>query len=162
MDTDGPHPSARHRRLTADRDGLRDLARRSRLVTIEALGERPERYIVRYSCAGLARDDAAAEPRIVHKHEMEIYLHRDYPRRPPQILWRTAIFHPNILSYEHNGAVCIGAWFPARSLAGLVIRIGEMVQYKDYNTKDALDVEAAVWADWHRDRFPIDPRPLVR
>jgi ubiquitin-protein ligase len=162
MDTSRSQPGARLRRLTADYEALRDLAHRSDLIAIVPHGDPPERYTIRYTCAGLVRDGAGDEPRVISEHEMEIYLHRDYPRRPPQIVWRTGIFHPNILSYERNGTVCIGAWFPSQSLADLVVRIGAMVQYKEYNTQDALDIEAAVWAQRNRDRLPIDKRPLVR
>jgi ubiquitin-protein ligase len=161
MEQNDAQSGARRRRLMAEHAALEDVARRSGLIAIESHGDPPERYTVRYACAGLVRDDATSEPRVTSDHAMEIYLHRGYPSRPPQIVWQTDIFHPNILSCRRNGTVCLGAWFPGQRLADLVIRIGEMVQYKDYNTKDALDIEAALWAERNADRFPIDSRPLV-
>jgi len=71
------------------------------------------------------------------------------------------IFHPNILSAEQGGGVCIGSWTPSESLADLVVRVGEMVQYREYNPDDVLNREAAAWAAANSERFPVDSRPLV-
>jgi ubiquitin-protein ligase len=77
------------------------------------------------------------------------------------LTWRTAIFHPNILSGNRNGGVCLGGWSPAETLADLCIRLAEMIQYKNYNTDDPLDLQAAAWAAQNRAHFPIDGRPII-
>ena len=124
-------------------------------------GNPPDRYRVVYACRGLYWPEGAAAPGILERHLADFYLHRDYPRRPPQITWRTPLFHPNILSAEEGGAVCIGNWTPSESLADLVVRVGEMVQYREYNSEDVLNREAATWAEAHADDLPVDDRPLA-
>ena len=151
----------RERRLLADADKMSALAGQSSLIDIEAVGQTLERYRVRYRCKGLFWPAGAAAPSVTARHELDIYLHKDFPRRPPQLTWRTDIFHPNILSYRQNGGVCVGNWSPAEGLDDLVVRIGEMVQMKVYNLDDPLDSVAAEWGRRHLDSFPLDSRPLL-
>lgn len=151
----------RLRRLHADLAAMIELTRSSELIRMSGAGNPPDRYVVSYSCRGLYLPAAGAAPRVRQEHAAEFYLHRDYPRRPPQIVWRTPIFHPNILSAANGGAVCIGSWTPSESLADLVVRVGQMVQYRQYNPDDVLDREAAAWALQHARQLPVDDRPLV-
>lgn len=153
--------SPRLRRLHADLAAMVELAKVSDFVTYVAAGNPPDRYRVSYTCRGLYLPAADAEPQVSQQHVADFYLHREYPRRPPQIVWRSPIFHPNILPAARGGAVCIGSWTPSESLADLVIRVGEMIQYKQYNPEDVLDPVAASWAAAHPDRFPVDERPLA-
>jgi ubiquitin-protein ligase len=153
--------SPRLRRLYADLAAMIEMVKASELVTMTHSGNPPDRYHVTYACRGLFWPAGAAEPQISTHHEADFYLHRDYPRRPPQIVWRTPIFHPNILSSEQGGGVCIGSWTPSESLADLVVRVGEMVQYREYNADDVLNREAALWVEAHSAQFPVDDRPLV-
>ena len=153
--------SPRLRRLHADLAAMLALVKVSDFITYEAAGNPPDRYRVTYTCAGLWLPVAGAEPQVLTQHVADFYLHVEYPRRPPQILWRTPVFHPNILPPERGGAVCIGGWTPSESLADLVVRVGEMVQYKQYNAADVLNPEAAAWAETQRERFPVDERPLA-
>ncbi len=108
---------------------------------------------------------------IGNKHQVEIYLHNQYPQRWPGMKWLTPIWHPNI---NHlNGSVCIDAawWTASRSLDRLVIMLGEMVQYKNFHddpTKPPFpwDVDAARWCREYRKShpraFPVDQRELLR
>jgi hypothetical protein len=153
--------SPRLRRLHADLAALMDLVKVSDFIRFVPAGNPPDRYRVAYTCRGLYLPDGATEPVPLDEHVADFYLHLEYPRRAPQIVWRSAIFHPNILSVERGGAVCIGSWTPSESLADLVVRVGEMVQYRQYNPADDLDPEAAAWAKAHRDRLPVDERPLA-
>lgn len=151
----------RLRRLHADLAGMIALTRGSDLITITHTGNPPDRYLVTYTCNGLCLPLAGAQPVLTGEHVAEFYLHRDYPRRPPQIIWRTPIFHPNILGPDHGGGVCIGSWTPSEMLADLVLRVGEMIQYRLYNADDLLNREAAAWAAAHASELPVDVRPLV-
>lgn len=151
----------RLRRLHADLAAVIELTRSSDLIAASHAGNPPDRYRVIYRCRGLYLPEGAPEPQVLEHHEAQFYLHRDYPRRPPQIIWRTAIFHPNIISAEHGGGVCIGSWTPSESLADLVLRVGEMIQYRLYNADDLLNREAAAWAESHASELPVDERPLA-
>jgi ubiquitin-protein ligase len=167
--------SPRMRRLRADLLLMQELAAQSDLIefTSESAkrGLPPERYIVTYKCRGIVGVDKHGKPRIGHKHQVEIYLHNQYPQRWPGMKWLTPVWHPNI---NHiNKTVCIDAawWTASRSLDRLVLMIGEMVQYKNFHddpTKPPFpwDPEAARWSRTYRakhpDAFPVDRRELLR
>jgi len=115
--------------------------------------------------------DRQGNPKYGQNHQVEIYLHNQYPQRWPGMKWMTPIWHPNI---NHlNGSVCIDAawWTASRSLDRLVVMLGEMLQWKNYHddpTKPPFpwDPEAARWSREYRkknpDAFPLDQRELLR
>ena len=131
----------------------------------------PETYIVTFTCKGIVGVDGKGTPKMGEKHQVEIYLHNQYPQRWPGMKWLTPIWHPNI---NHlNGSVCIDAawWTASRSLDRLVIMLGEMIQYKNFHddpTKPPFpwDVDAARWCREYRKShprtFPVDTRELLR
>jgi len=41
------------------------------------------------------------------RHRFSIILSREYPFEKPLVIWRTPIFHPNIMMPEDGGHVCI-------------------------------------------------------
>jgi len=66
----------------------------------------------------------------------------------------TPVFHPNF----DDAMVCIGDfWAASEGLDDLVVRIGRMISYQEYNTKSPLNGLAAKWAAQKRevaaDRF---------
>ena len=140
---------------------MRELAQVSDLIQIAPGGDPPDRYRVLFRCHGLALAEGESTPHVTDRHICDIYLHRDYPQRPPHMIWRTPVFHPNILPPERGGAVCIGSWSPAETLVDLVLRIGQMIQYHNYDLQDALNRQAAQWVDKHQGRFPLDDRSLA-
>ena len=148
----------RETRLRNDHKRIRDLVNRSELIHIlHAEGNPPEKYHIQFTCRGIGKLGAAGKPVFRDKHEVSIYLHAEYPLKQPQLKWLTPIFHPNIHS---SGAVCIGAWWPAKTLDELLLTLGEMVQYKNLGPKDPMNSKAAAWALRNKRKFPIDPRPL--
>ncbi|MEJ2148128.1 MAG: ubiquitin-conjugating enzyme E2 [Chloroflexota bacterium] len=167
--------SPRIRRLRADHQGMMEIDARSDLIDVEAVeapaGLPPERYIVTFHVPSVAGIDRRGKPKIANKHQVEIYLHSDYPHRWPGLKWLTPVWHPNI--NHTNGSVCIDAawWGAARSLDRLVIMMGEMIQYKNFHDDPNTppfpwDKEAADWCrDWRADNpdfFPTDHRELLR
>jgi len=166
--------SPRIRRLKADLERMQDLAAQSDFIEFKAISERrglpPERYIVTYKCTGIVGVDRAGSPKFGDRHQVEIYLHNQYPQRWPGMKWLTPVWHPNI---NHlNGTVCVDAawWTASRSLDRLVLMIGEMVQYKNFHddpTKPPFpwDPEAARWSREYRKKhpraFPVDTRELL-
>jgi ubiquitin-protein ligase len=165
----------RMRRLRADQERMQELASRSPLISFEAKSVRsalpPERYVVTYRCKSIIGVDRSGRPKFGEHHQVEIYLHNQYPQRWPGLRWLTPIWHPNI---NHlNGSVCIDAawWSASRSLDRLVLMLGEMLQYKNFHDDPTQppfpwDAEAARWCrDYrrqHPDAFPVDGRELLR
>ncbi|MGD8821697.1 MAG: ubiquitin-conjugating enzyme E2, partial [Anaerolineales bacterium] len=129
-----------------------------------------ERYIVTFKCKSIIGINGRGQPKYGTNHQVEIYLHNEYPHRWPGLKWLTPIWHPNI---NHvNGSVCIDAawWTAARSLDRLVIMLGEMLQYKNFHDDPSeppfpWDMEAAKWCRAYRMQnpnvFPIDDRELL-
>lgn len=167
--------SPRMRRLKGDFELMQELTARSDLINFKAVDARPgvppERYIVTFACKSIIGVDRAGNPKFGNNHQVEIYLHNQYPQRWPGMKWLTPIWHPNI---NHlNGSVCIDAawWTASRSLDRLVIMLGEMLQWKNFHddpTKPPFpwDAEAARWSreyrKTHAKDFPVDHRELLR
>jgi hypothetical protein len=58
--------------------------------------------------------------------------------------------------------VCIGDfWAAAEGLDDLIMRLGRMIAYQEYNTKSPLNGLAAKWAAQNSHLLPIDPRPVA-
>ena len=135
--------SPRSRRLLSDLRQMEELAG-SGGVTFRTEGNPPDVYHVMLNGLGLT-PNGTSELKVRNLHRCDIYLHLDYPRRPPVVTWLTPIFHPNILGPERNGGVCLGSWSAAESLADLCIRLYDLATYHSMNAEDALNVEAASW-----------------
>lgn len=140
----------RQRRLLADHYQMNEISERDQL-SFETQGNPPESYEVRLNVRGLA----LKERRLVERdeHRFAVYLHHDYPRRPPVITWQTPVYHPNLLGPDRNGGVCIGAWSASESLADLMERLVSLVSYRSFSLDDALDTDAAEWVR----RFSLEP-----
>jgi ubiquitin-protein ligase len=114
----------------------------------------PEHYRFTYSLKGLY---VSATGEILERdsHVLEINLSLDYPRRAPQCRMLTPVFHPNF----DDATVCIGDfWAASEGLDDLVIRIGRMIAYQEYNTRSPLNGLAAKWAAEHLNQLPVDSR----
>jgi len=86
-------------------------------------------------------------------HVLEVNLSLGYPRRAPQCRMLTPVFHPNF----DDSMVCIGDfWAAAEGLDDLIIRIGRMIAYQEYNTKSPLNGLAAKWAGQNAHLLPVD------
>jgi ubiquitin-protein ligase len=148
----------RETRLRNDHQRIRELVNRSEFIHVVTTdGDPPEKYIIRFTCRGVENINTAGRPNYLESHDVSIYLHAEYPLKQPQLKWLTPIFHPNI---HVTGAVCIGAWWPAKTLDELLLTLGEMIQYKNYDPKDPMNSKAAAWALRNKDLFPIDRRNL--
>lgn len=137
----------RDRRLMTDLADMESLAARGG-VSFRTVGDPPELYHLMLAGAGIALDGRRVIT-VRQVHRCDVYLHLDYPRRPPVVTWLTPVFHPNLLGPDRNGGVCIGSWSAAEGLADLVVRLHDLVTYKAVNPVDALDSEAAAWVRQH-------------
>ncbi|MGA2416454.1 MAG: tetratricopeptide repeat protein, partial [Candidatus Sulfotelmatobacter sp.] len=52
-------------------------------------------------------------------------------------------------------------WAASEGLDQLIVRIGRMISYQEYNTKSPLNGLAAKWAAQNAHLLPIDPRPVA-
>ncbi|MGZ4845317.1 MAG: hypothetical protein ACXVJ1_11260, partial [Candidatus Angelobacter sp.] len=52
-------------------------------------------------------------------------------------------------------------WAASEALDDLIIRIGRMISYQEYNTKSPLNGLAAKWAAQNSSLLPVDPRPIA-
>ena len=144
--------NARLRRLMADYEQIKTEFSGHPYITVTPVsGNPPDRYRVTYKLKGLRWDPRRRDVVVVDHHEAEVYLHDDYPRQKPQCTMLTDIFHPNFGPY-----ICIGDhWAAGERLADVIIQIGDMIQYRNYNPRSPLNAEAAVWAIHNPHRLPV-------
>ena len=146
--------SPRVRRLKLDHENL--MRRFSGWAPIQVTGSAglpPEVYRITYKMKGLYVSPAGE---ILERdtHEMEVNLSLGYPRRSPQCRMLTPVFHPNF----DDATVCIGDfWAASEGLDDLIVRVGRMITYQEYNTKSPLNGLAAKWAAQNAHMLPIDP-----
>jgi ubiquitin-protein ligase len=150
--------SPRIRRLKLDYEQLQErLSGWPVIRIVGSAGLPPELYRFEYSIKGLyvAPDGAILER---DNHLLEVNLSLGYPRRAPQCRMLTPVFHPNF----DDSSVCIGDfWAASEALHDLVIRIGRMIAYQEYNTKSPLNGLAAKWAAQNAHLLPVDSRPVA-
>lgn len=144
---------ARMRRLSADFEEVKKNFNGHRYIFVTPIGdEPPEKYHVIYYVKGiyLLPDGKIATQ---ERHEVDIFLHAEYPRYKPICRISTPIWHPNF----RDGQICIGdIWGAGESLSDVIINIGDMIQYKSWNAYSPLNSEAAQWAMENKQLFPID------
>jgi ubiquitin-protein ligase len=153
------NPQIRMRRLRKDYELARQIHDKHGLIQIaDMLGDPPSRYIIQYACRGIIQV-INSQPVYGDLHRVLINLTESYPTSLPMMEWLTPIFHPNIL--PDGQSVCIGPWYPAKTLDQVIIMLGEMVQYKNYASHDPLFLEASLWAMNNKHLFPVDDRSLL-
>lgn len=150
--------SPRIRRLKLDHDQLLQRFAGWPLIQITGTaGLPPEVYRFVYHVKGLfiaANGEIQERP----QHHLEVNLSLGYPRRAPQCRMLTPVFHPNF----DEATVCIGDfWAASEGLDDLIIRIGRMITFQEYNTKSPLNGLAAKWAEQHAHLFPVDTRDIA-
>lgn len=142
----------RYRRLKADYEKVRTEFAGNPYIKVKVLeGNPPEKYKVSYRLKGLKLDYDLMRPIETDWHEVEIYLHNEYPREKPRCTMLTEIFHPNIGTW-----VCLSDYWAAGStLMDIILEIGQLIQYQLYNPKSPLNAEAAKWVEENSNLFPI-------
>src|SRR5229473_3974245 len=120
-------------------------------------GMPPEVYRFVYNIKGLFVS-ATGDIQEREQHYLEVSLSLGYPRRAPQCRMLTPVFHPNF----DDSTVCIGDfWAASEGLDDLIVRIGRMIAYQEYNTKSPLNGLAAKWAAQNASLLPIDTRNIA-
>ena len=150
--------SPRIRRLKLDYDQMVQKFAGWPLIQITGTaGMPPEVYRFAYHIKGLFVSPTG-EIQERAQHHLEVNLSLGYPRRAPQCRMLTPVFHPNF----DDATVCIGDfWAASEGLDDLIIRIGRMIAYQEYNTKSPLNGLAAKWTEQHAKFFPVDARDIA-
>src|ERR1700739_1133881 len=145
--------SPRIRRLKLDHDQLMQKFAGWPLIQISGTaGMPPEVYRFVYNIKGLFVTPTG-EIQERAQHHLEVNFSLGYPRRAPQCRMLTPVFYPNF----DDSTVCIGDfWAASEGLDDLVVRIGRMIAYQEYNTRSPLNGLAAKWAAEHQSLLPID------
>jgi ubiquitin-protein ligase len=150
--------SPRIRRLKLDYDTLIQRFANWPLIQVSGTaGMPPEVYRISYQIKGLY---VSPTGEILERdtHQLEVNLSLGYPRRAPQCRMLAPVFHPNF----DEGSVCIGDfWAASEGLDDLIVRIGRMIAYQEYNTKSPLNGLAAKWAAQNASLLPIDTRNIA-
>lgn len=143
--------SPRLRRLAADFDAVIAAFAGHRYVAVSPVGASPpDRYHVVYNVPGLVADERN-QLHVVSQHVVEIQLGAGYPRDKPYCTAGGRVFHPNFGAH-----ICVADyWSPSQSIVDLIVQIGDMLQYKTYNTRSPLNALAARWAVENIDRLPV-------
>lgn len=144
--------NARMRRLVSDYEQVKkDFAGHQNIIVTPVGEEAPEQYHITYFVNGIyLLPDGRIET--LGRHEVDITLHADYPRYKPICKISTPIWHPNF----RDGQICIGdIWGAGESLSDIIINIGDMIQYKSWNSYSPLSADAAQWAMDNKHLFPV-------
>lgn len=144
--------TARIRRIMSDWEQVKKDFSGHPFITVVPVGEEPfEKYRVTYFVNGIYLLPGGKVETLA-KHEIEIILHAEYPRYKPLCRIMTPIWHPNF----RDGQICIGdIWGAGESLSDIIINIGDMIQYKSWNSYSPLSAEAAKWAIENKHLFPV-------
>ncbi|WP_252248237.1 FHA domain-containing protein [Clostridium sp. ZBS20] len=144
--------NARLRRIAADYEEIKKNFDSHKNIIVEPIGFEPaEKYKVTYYINGIyLNEDNKIET--LNKHIITITLHSEYPRYKPICTIETPIWHPNF----RDGQICIGdIWGAGESLSDIIINIGDMIQYKSWNSFSPLSADAAKWAIENKHLFPV-------
>lgn len=148
----------RIRRLAQDYELLQRMLKDWPVIQITGTaGLPPEVYRFTYKVRGLFVSPSGD---ILERdtHVLEVNLSLGYPRRAPQCRMLTPVFHPNF----DEATVCIGDfWAASEGLDDLIVRIGRMIAYQEYNTKSPLNGLAAKWAAQNPQLLPVDPQSIA-
>lgn len=157
---------------------LINLTKRSKFIHFHPVDVKPyhppEKYIVTFTCRSIAGVTQEGIPIASDFHQVSIYLADGYPKQEPHLKWITPIWHPNIEHKEPHYVSWSGALGEGwnKSLGDLVLKLGEMIQYKRYHAEWSspwpLDEEVAKWVREYaepkgllnKDK-PFDERSLI-
>ena len=142
------------------------LAAQSDLLTLIPVGSPTDRYLVEFRCKGLIErgpgDVAEANQFLVGVCFPANYLRAANPFRVLTWLGPHNVWHPNIS--DTAPFICIGRLAAGTGLVDILYQLFEVISWNKVTMRedDALNLAACQWARRHRDRFPVDRRPLKR
>ncbi len=141
------------------------LAQSTDLLSLQVPTFTPPHFVAEFRCKSLVR---RGEGEIVEadRFVLGVWFPPDYLRRADPFemlrLFTPGVWHPNVS--PDLPLICIGRTAPGMRLVDILYQVFDILTYHKFNPREdnALNKPACKWARAHRDRFPIDPRPLKR
>jgi ubiquitin-protein ligase len=121
----------------------------------------PDVYEIHYRLRSIVGVDKDQQPIFGNSHKAEIALPLNYPIQGPIIRMLSPVWHPNI-KYHGQRRVCsnIDNFGLTYQLGDLILRLGEMLQYKNYHAlPEPPYPEDEQVARWVRDF--AEPREII-
>lgn len=142
---------------------LEEVAGRGDILEISSDSARPDVFLLTFRGKGLAPSLSAGE-KFVEGDEWrcELRFPFRYPERPPEVRWRTGIYHPNVplsgwMSMDDLGMT----WSHDAPLDSLCERLWDLVRYAYVDLDQTANFNAREWyASQAPGRFPLDERTL--
>jgi tetratricopeptide (TPR) repeat protein len=122
------------------------------IKVIPSEGDPPEKYEIQYSILGLIQD---SDGKVIESntHSVFINIPFGYPHFPPSCTPQSPTFHPDF----DQAAICIGEfWNKDRSLADLVVHIGQMISGEIFSTENAFNDAATDWYQKIAENLPFE------
>ncbi|MEM7656793.1 MAG: ubiquitin-conjugating enzyme E2 [Bacteroidota bacterium] len=155
----------RDKRLAKEHLSIAQLADQTNRITYQPVGRNlpPEGYLVGYHVRSIVGVDGDEMPIYGNYHEVEITFPSDYPISAAKLYMKSQAWHPNIKAEgRFKGRICgnTSEFGKAFNLNMLTIRIGEILQYKNYHAEQTAPFpEDENVARWIRD--VAEPRDIV-
>ena len=134
---------------------LQAFAKHPYIFIKSTFGNPPEKYQIEYRIKGLEQKGDTIVKK--NSHLCEIVLPSGYPREMPVCrplhLYSIRIFHRVSYVLQTSGQ-------RGESLTDIIVRIGEIICYQNYNIKSPENGEAARWAEKNIAKFPLDTAAL--
>ncbi len=97
-----------------------------------------------------------------YNHRLQLIIGREYPFEKPLVIWKTPIFHPNIMMPEDGGHVCIkllSDWSFNSTLATFIKGLESMLLSPNGSSPFGTDTCTA--AAQYFNSYPMKVPPLV-
>ena len=147
------------KRWAKEHEAVVKLNNKTTVINVEILEQTkdelkiPTKYMVTYHLRSIVSlEDNGQDPVYGEEHKAEFELPKEYPAKACTIYMRTPVWHPNIRSKgTYVGRVCANSdlFGPTYMLDQLILRVGEVLQYKNYHALNTWpypdDGDAAKW-----------------
>ncbi len=148
------------RRLRAEYQQIKKTFRKTRWIKVYPnKKDPPDEYLVIYKVNGIGLKDGNFIE--VKKVICVIHLGYNYFDVGPTCTILSPHYHPNI--YPNSSKFCAfsSAFRASEDMANYILRLGEVLQYKNYNLESPANIEAANWAKHNKKMFPLDKRDIT-
>ncbi len=150
--------SAEDQKLISDHKEVIDRIRLYKNINlINTSGEPADEYDLEYKVRGYTIGSDGSI-KVSKRHRIMIKLPFGYPHFPPTIKPLSPIFHPEIDDYVVPIA---NYWEGNKSLADLIIHIGNMICGNVHSEETPFNSKAANYYQKHKDKLPLDSLKLV-